>query len=160
MKVAKEEYMQSGNGFRFSWLAAFGGLMLLWGLLSAPASATTITFARSNGSETIANASTATWAENSETLQFSVTGASDYYRSNCVVDGLLGVAGGNDCVGVDEWALASSVNGVQVFSATVSITGKVFDLSSLAITSWAGPANGLVDQIQSRMVAPQPAGRA
>ena len=61
MKMAKEEYMQSGNGFRFSWLAAFGGLMLLLSLLSAPASATTFTFIPSGGTaETINSASAAT----------------------------------------------------------------------------------------------------
>ncbi|MFN3988177.1 MAG: hypothetical protein ACK4KV_22030 [Rhodocyclaceae bacterium] len=140
--------MQSGkkNKFRFSWLAVLWSLMLFMGVLSAPAGAAIFTFSQGNGTENITNASTASWFENFETLRFSVTGASGYYVLNSLdcVDGLLGVGGGNDCVGADEWTVASSLNGSQGFSATVSITGKVFDLQSMVISSWGGPANYVI----------------
>ncbi len=117
--MAKEQYMQSGNGFRFSWLAAFWGLMLLLGLLSAPASAATFSFASGSGSETISSASTASWTDNNnhETLQFSVTGAANAYGGDC--DGLIGVDFSSVCWGVDEWLVANNATGSQAISVTI-----------------------------------------
>ena len=136
--------MQFGGEFRFPWLAVLLSLMLFLGVLSAPASAATFTFFPGSGSESITNASTATWTENSETLRFAVTGATDYYRPPFECEGLLGVVGGNNCLGFDEWVLSYGPNGYQTFTATVSITGKVFDLHSMVISSWGGPANYVI----------------
>ena len=111
--------MQSGNGFRFSWLAAFWGLMLFWGLLSAPASAETFALSQGNGSENIVNSSTAFWTDNNnhETLRFSVTGAANAWGGVC--DGLIGVDFSSVCWGVDEWLVANNATGSQAISVTI-----------------------------------------
>ena len=144
MKVMNGQHIQSGSRFWFSWCRVLCSLLLCLGVFSAPALAVTFTFSHANGTETITNASTATWAENGETLRFSVTGASDYYPNTLSGEGLLGVLGANAYVGVDKWALASALNGSQVFSATVTITGKVFDLRNMVISSEGGPANYVI----------------
>ncbi len=129
-----------GNGrcrlFMRSMLCVLWGLVLFLGLASAPAKAATFSFVSGNGSETISSASTATWTESGETLRFSVSGVSDYYPHGCV--GLLGVEGDAACFATGEWVLLDTSTGSKSFSVTVSITNKLFDLSSLVITAWSG----------------------
>ncbi|MDY0242119.1 MAG: hypothetical protein RBR34_08080, partial [Rhodospirillaceae bacterium] len=142
MKRTPERQTHSDNkgGFRFPLLVALWSLVLLLGGISAPAMATTFSFANGSGSDAITSASSAGWTENGETLRFAVSGLSGYYPFAC--DGLLGVAGDAYCLSTGGWAVRSLSSGSATIRVTVSITGKVFDLTSLVLTDGGASSVG------------------